>query len=461
MSYSNKVKLKPFSERYRDYYVRCFSNRVNCLEGAFRAGKSVINIYSFANYLEFCQDRIHLVSGASVASARLNVSDCNGLGLSYIFRGRCRTGKHEGNECLFIKTKTGEKIVLFVGGGKSDSYKKIQGLSFGSWLSVELANLYISDDEKCFIDMALSRLTQSNDQKIWWDLNPIYPTHPVYTKYLDRYEKWNDIGDFHGGYNFMRCSLFDNTALSDEERNNFLTNYKDESSMEYRRYILGERALAEGLIFGDFAASRTPYIIDDLDAFCRGVSCQFISIGVDFGGNGSDTTFVATLFYNNYSGVVILRSDEIDMRKSENATVPVFRGRLMEFINSVLKLKCASIRYIWGDCAEPVMINEIRQTVKDMRLANGVRVLDCQKQTIKQRIVLKKAMMAQGRWFVCKEAQHVIDSTASQVWDCRPGHEDERRDDGTRVGDTCIIDVADAEEYSWSAFMDRLIAKKG
>lgn len=455
MTYSSKVKLKPFSERYRDYYIRCFSNRVNCLEGAFRAGKSVINIYSFANYLEYCEDRIHLVSGASAASARLNVSDCNGLGLSYIFRGRCRTGKHEGNECLFINSKTGEKIVLFVGGGKSDSFKKIQGLSFGSWLSVELANLYISDDERCFIDMALSRLTQSKDPKIWWDLNPVYPTHKIYTKYLDRYEEDASENDFYGGYNYMRCSLFDNTALTDEMRETFLTNYKDKTSMEYRRYILGERACAEGLIFGDFAQDNDHYIVDDLDEFSRGINKQFISIGVDFGGNGSNTTFVATLFYNNFSGVCILRSDLIDMSKKECATIPYFRGRLKSFIENVQSIGVASVRYVWGDCAEPVMINEIRSLVKEMRLANNIRVLDCQKHTIAKRIAVKKLLMSKGGWFVCRDANTVISSTSTQVWDSRPGHEDERLDNGTTD-----IDTADAEEYSWSAFLDKLIVRR-
>ena len=81
MGYTNKIKLKRFSDRYLEYYNRCRVNRINCLEGAYRAGKSVINIYSFANYLEWCDDRIHLVSGYSASTARNNVCDCNGLGL--------------------------------------------------------------------------------------------------------------------------------------------------------------------------------------------------------------------------------------------------------------------------------------------------------------------------------------------------------------------------------------------
>lgn len=452
MGYSNQIKLKPFSDRYVQYYIRCFSNQINCLEGAYRAGKSVINIYSFANYLEYCVDKIHLVSGASVATARLNVSDCNGLGLSHIFRGRCKTGKYEGNECLRIKSKTGEKIVVFVGGGQSDSYKKIQGLSFGSWLSVELANLYISNDEKCFIDMALSRLTQSHDIKVWWDLNPVYPSHNVYKKYLDRYENQQAEGNFYGGYNFMRCSLFDNTALSDEQRMSFLSKYPDKNSMEYQRYIMGNRACAEGLIFSNFAKDKSPWIVDDLSKFCQSVQKQFISIGVDFGGNGSDTTFVATLFYNNYHGICIIASDKLIMAGGESDAKD-FHNKFKEFILFVSSLGICPIRYAFGDCADPVMVSEMRNVVKELKLVNQIRVLDCQKHTIKKRIDTKKVLMSTMHWFVYKDAITVIESTETQVWDNREGHEDERLDNGS-----VDIDTADAEEYSWSGFLDKLIA---
>lgn len=452
MGYSNQIKLKPFSDRYVQYYIRCFSNQINCLEGAYRAGKSVINIYSFANYLEYCVDKVHLVSGASVATARLNVSDCNGLGLSHIFRGRCKTGKYEGNECLRIKSKTGEKIVVFVGGRQSDSYKKIQGLSFGSWLSVELANLYISNDEKCFIDMALSRLTQSHDLKVWWDLNPVYPSHNVYKKYLDRYENQQAEGNFYGGYNFMRCSLFDNTALSDEQRMSFLSKYPDKNSMEYQRYIMGNRACAEGLIFSNFAKDKSPWIVDDLSKFCQSIQKQFISIGVDFGGNGSDTTFVATLFYNNYHGICIVASDKLIMAGGESDAKD-FHNKFKEFILFVSSLGICPIRYAFGDCADPVMVSEMRNVVKELKLVNQIRVLDCQKHTIKKRIDTKKVLMSTMHWFVYKDAITVIESTETQVWDNREGHEDERLDNGS-----VDIDTADAEEYSWSSFLDKLIA---
>ena len=447
---SSKITIKPFSKKYREYFYRCFNNTINCLEGAYRAGKTVINIFSFAAYLETCEDKIHLVSGASETTARLTVADCNGLGLKYIFRGRCKSGKYEGNECLKITTKNGEKIVIFVGGGKSDSYKKIQGLSFGSWLSVELANLYISDDEKCFIDMAISRLTQSKNQKIWWDLNPLYPAHKVYTKYLDVYEAQQRKGEFYGGYNYMKCSLFDNAALDEEQRMNIISKYPDETSMEYQRYILGNRACAEGLIFANFAKDPTHWIVRDRDEFMKGINKQFIMIGVDFGGNGSATTFVASLIYNAYRGIFIIASSRLDM-SGENTDMKYITDEFEDFITYVRALDIAPIRAVYGDSAEQVMLATFRNCLKNMHLGN-IPVYGSKKERIFDRITCKRIMMESDRWFVDETAKTVIKSTQTQVWDIRPDHRDERLDNGT-----VDIDTADAEEYSWSAYMKKLL----
>lgn len=39
-------------------------------------------------------------------------------------------GKYKDNEALYINTQTGEKVVIFAGGGQADSYKRILGNSY-------------------------------------------------------------------------------------------------------------------------------------------------------------------------------------------------------------------------------------------------------------------------------------------------------------------------------------------
>jgi len=96
-------------------------------EGSVRAGKTIDNCIIACAYLETCPDKIHLATGSTIANAKMNIGYANGFGLECLFKGRCRWGKFKDNEALFINTKTGEKVVIFAGGGKADSYKKILG----------------------------------------------------------------------------------------------------------------------------------------------------------------------------------------------------------------------------------------------------------------------------------------------------------------------------------------------
>jgi hypothetical protein len=222
--------------------------------------------------------------------------------------------------------------------------------------------------------------------------------------------------------------------------------------MEYQRYILGKRAAAEGLIFKQFALNKNRWVVNDLTEFFKGIKKQFISLGVDFGGNGSNTTFVATLIYNNFSGILVLKSDLIDMSGGES-TVQIFNERLQKFIKEVEAMKIAEIKYLFADNADTVMVNECKQVLKQLKMYGKITVQGSHKHTIKKRIDTKRSLMIRNRWFVYKEAKTVIDSTETQVYDNREGHEDERLDNGS-----IDIDTADAEEYSWSAWLPKFIA---
>ena len=114
----------------------------------------------------------------------------------------------------------------------------------------------------------------------------------------------------------------------------------------------------------------------------------------------------------------------------------------------------SQVRNIFGDNADTVMINEIKSIVKELHKADVIRVLGSSKETIKQRIKTKQMLLSRGHWLVSDKCKYVIGSTETVVWDGRDGHEDERLDNGTTD-----IDIADAEEYSWSAFMDKIIQR--
>ena len=66
-------KPAPFSVRQMEYFQRCFSNWFNVAEGGKRGGKNVLQVMAFCTLLETHKNKIHLVAGVSVATAKLNI----------------------------------------------------------------------------------------------------------------------------------------------------------------------------------------------------------------------------------------------------------------------------------------------------------------------------------------------------------------------------------------------------
>ena len=243
---SQQIEWGPFSRKHKIYIRDAAKNRLNVAEGAIRSGKTIDHCIIAADYLEFCRDKYHLASGSTLANAKLNIGVCNGYGLENLFRGRCWWGKYMDNSALFINTKTGLKIVIFVGGGKADSYKKILGNSYGLWIATEINEHYISDDSRSsFISVAFGRQVAAKDPKILWDLNPCSPRHKIYKKYIDYYA--NEV-EFGGGYQYQHFTMRDNLTITAERRKELESQYT-KGSLWWRRDIDGERCVAEGLVY--------------------------------------------------------------------------------------------------------------------------------------------------------------------------------------------------------------------
>ena len=182
MAKITKKKTIPFNfgSKHISYIRKCNDCIYNVAEGAVRAGKTVDNIYAFAHDLKSTRDRIHLATGSTVANAKLNIGDANGFGLEYIFRGQSHWGKYKDNDCLYVKgpsTNNKQRIVIFAGAAKADSFKKIRGNSYGMWIATEI-NLHHENT----IKEAFNRQLAAHKRKIFWDLNPDNPKAKIYTE---------------------------------------------------------------------------------------------------------------------------------------------------------------------------------------------------------------------------------------------------------------------------------------
>lgn len=236
-------RLHPkWTAKHKEYMHKGIKATISVAEGAVRAGKTVDNVAMFAKMLELgVQDRIHLASGSTSANAKLNIGDCNGFGLEYIFRGRCKWSKFKGNECLRIKTANREYIVIFVGGSKADSFKKIRGNSYGMWIATEI-NLH----HDSFIKDAFNRQLASKTRRVFWDLNPSSPANFIYKDYIDKFEE-----TYGERYNYEHFTIRDSASITEERIRDIESQY-DKNSVWYRRDILGERCNAEGLVYPMF-----------------------------------------------------------------------------------------------------------------------------------------------------------------------------------------------------------------
>lgn len=414
-----------FGEKHRAYMRRAYRHTVNVAEGAVRAGKTVDNVFVFAALLEDAPDRIHLASGSTLGNAKLNLGDCNGLGLERLFAGRCGWTRYRDNECLRIATRTGEKLVLFTGGKNADAYKRIRGNSYGMWLATEINHHHDS-----FLMEAVNRTLAARDRRLFWDLNPCAPNAPIYRDYLDKYA----AAERAGFYNYGHFTIADNPVITPERMAEIAAQY-DPGSVWYRRDILGERCAAEGLIYRMFADDPAAYAADGTD-----FPAEFINIGVDFGGNRSRTAFVAVGFAE--SGIAALAEGVVGGEKGEIDPERINR-EFRRFLGELQGRYSAPVRYVFCDSEAQYLETGLRRSVAD----TGIRVTDCVKKPICDRIAFMNRMMATKRFSYDPSCRNLCGGLCAAVWD-ETG--DRRRDDFTSD-----IDILDAFEYAVERYMGK------
>lgn len=415
-------KLAPFSKKQVEYFFRVFKSWFNVAEGGKRGGKNVLQTLAFCEELETHPDKLHLVAGVSTATAKLNILDCDGFGLYNYFEGRYRKGKYENRECVYLRTKTGEKVVLISGGGKSGDEKLIKGNTYGM--------AYVTEANECtktFIQEVMDRTASSKKRKIFHDLNPKTPSHWYYQEVLEHHERQQAIDKAYG-YNYGKFNIADNLSISDEQLRQIISTY-DKKSIWYKRDIKGDRCTAEGLIYRQFADNVDKYLLDKAPS-----DIIKVVVGVDFGGNGSKHSFVCCGITANFKSLVVLENERIDATDTD---VMYLSKKYIDFVkmcydkyNKAITSNC--------DSAEQVLIASLRNASIKERLINNVT--NAKKSAINDRIRGLNLLISSGKFKVVKHCKQVINAICTAQWDEK--HPDTRLDDGTSD-----IDTMDALEY--------------
>lgn len=399
-----------FSDKHKNYIKTALNYKQSVAEGAVRSGKTIDHCIIFSMYLETCEDKIHLASGSSLPNAKLNIGDCNGFGLEHIFRGRCRWGKYKSNEALFVQTKTGEKIVIFTGGGKSDSYKSILGNSYGGWIATEINEHYDCEDSRTsFIKVAMARQIASVHPFTLWDLNPSNPNADIYKNYIDKFMglDW---------YRYEHFNIFDNATMS-QERIEEIQNKYDMNSVWYKRDILGERTVAEGLVFPYFANDCKPYLFKyqylKEKMKKQGKRFSHLIIGVDFGDNGSKYSWHLTGFTNDWDNMWAL--DEGDMAKSNAIDATKFCKAFVRFYKRCVECY-GYIEWIFPDSASNTLINTLRAYFYAEGL-DGSIIAPVKKNELTDRPITVDSLLVTGRLKIEEHCKNLINALSELVWD--------------------------------------------
>lgn len=458
-----------FGEEHKAYIRKCRNSTYNILEGAVRSGKTIDNVFAFAHELKTTPDKIHLATGSTLGNAKMNIGDANGFGLEWIFRGQCKWGKYKGMDALIIcgpDTNFRERVVIFAGAAKADSYKAIRGNSYGMWIATEI-NLHHDKS----IKEAFNRQLAAQRRKIFWDLNPEHPKAPIYVDYIDAYAERAREGRLLGGYNYAHFNIFQNVNISADRLQEIISQY-DEGSIWYIRDIEGRRTIAEGLIYPKLAASiaagdnryriSSEEVAQMAKAGSQGTQAQTkrligVYIGIDFGGNGSGHSFLAVGITEGYEQVIVMRSRryvEGERDPDTNARLseidPEQLGQLfLQFVKIVLN-QYGFITKAYADSAEKVLIRGLRNTLARAGFGN-IRIEDALKSSIIGRIRTLSTLIAQDRIRITEDCNSFEQAVSTARWNPK-NLDPERLDDGTSD-----IDSMDAFEYTIERFIPKLL----
>ena len=251
--------------------------------------------------------------------------------------------------------------------------------------------------------------------------NPENPTHWL-KEFID-----SDIDIY-----VQKYEIFDNIYLPKEYVENLCKEY--EGTVYYDRLIKGMWKRAEGAIYRMFA--------DDPDRFIKPVNIRDIKeirIGIDFGGNGSGHSFVATAIL--WNGIVQPIMSRKHMKKDfpQGIDANKLSELFLQFVADVIA-KYGKPKYAFWDNAETVLGQSIENACR--KAFPSLLVLPAQKKKINDRINYTVRLMGAGRFFITPDCLTLKKALQDAVYNSKVIQE-ERLDDGSTD-----IDTLDAFEYT-------------
>lgn len=391
--------------------------RINLLQGSVSAGKTWISLILWALWVATRPpEYLYMMCGKSLQTLKRNCL----LPLQELIGER--------NFTFSLAAKEGRlfgRRIMLEGANDGRSEAKIRGITLGGAYCDELS-LFPKD----FFVMLLSRL-RVEGAKLIATTNPDVPTHWLKTEYLDN----NALCD-------TLLSVFfhidDNTTLPADYVESLKKEY---TGVYYDRFIRGDWVVANGAIYKVFSDSPSAYNAGaaDLPHF------DYINIGLDFGGNGSQHALCASGITHDMRQLYALKTERIP---AADMTPQALYKHVCEFCEDVLK-RYGKISAVYADSAEQTLIAGLRQELRPL----GIVVKNSLKREINDRIRATTMLMGGGRFkLIAEECNSLVNAFKGAVWNDKIIGKEERLDNGTSD-----IDTLDAFEYSFERYIPQLI----
>lgn len=390
-------------------------------DGTIRSGKTSSMSIAFILWaMASFKNKNFIIASKSVTSAERNIIKPL-MEVTYL---------HQQYDIAYFPSKHTLKVTrgkntnyFYVFGGKDEaSYQSVQGITSAGAFLDEVVLM-----PESFVNQVLARCSIPRS-KYWFSCNPEAPEHWFKKNWVDKASEKN--------CQYLHFTMVDNPVLTQDIIERYQTMYE---GVFYQRYILGQWVRAEGIIYNKFADNIDRYLIDKVPD-----NIILINVGVDFGGNKSGTTFVATGLTTHLREVVVLEAERIE----EQLSPETLDQKFATFANIVYE-KYGRVFVTRCDNAEPVLIRGLKNKVVRSQLKTNIK--NAIKKPIKDRIELVQRLLGTDRIKLLRNTTIPLQKGLSQaVWNDKK--EGVRLDDGTSD-----IDILDAFEYSIEEYLENLV----
>lgn len=408
-------RLSPKQKNFLIDVINKKTARINILDGSVRSGKTFVSLIAWILLIaEYPIDSTFLMVGKTITSLKRN---CLTLLQNFTPDFSFSISKKEA-------TLYGRKIYL-EGVNDSRSENKIRGMTLTGAYCDELT-LFTED----FFSMLLSRLSM-HGSKLLATTNPDSPNHWLNKKYLNRKEL---------NLKTWKFLLEDNYAMDQDVIKEIKKEY---TGVFYERFILGKWVTAEGLIYRVFVDDKKSHLIDKPQE-----SFSFISIGIDYGASKSKTVFIATGITNSFKKVIVLKEKALIGVHDPEEIYEQF-----EIFYNLIFNEYGKPNFVFADYGSLGEVITKGLKIRCIKKGIAVKIENCFKSTINDRIQLTCQLLSQKRLKIRSECKGLINAFENSIWDNKKI--DVRLDDGT-----VEIDYLDAFEYSINNFAKYFVVPK-